>query len=428
MPCLDFFARFEYSIHTLLTDPRKARGTGAHGVGTPGRIGLTESHHQRSVKHVRKTFFLLIIAALAGCEENPSSVADLTGSSPVLEAMSVAPSAFNLNALQPVGTTYRLSTTLSAFVSDPQGITDVREVRWNLYAPSGTAAIASGTLPGGVLSAGGRVREYAAVITFDATRASAGSYRVELFATDAAGFLSAATSTTLNVRIGDSAPILALAGARQISTSGDSALFSLTVFATDSNGLADVAHVSVRALSSRDSSAQTLYDDGTRTHGDAVAGDGIFSGYRWVRPTTVIPAIVFEYRASDGTGMQSNLLLRPANNEAPRFVSMNVPATITRPGSGSIPISFFVGVNDPNGRSDVDSVYFINQSSTSPSVILMYDDGDLTTHGDSVAADGTWSRRLSIDATTSAGAKTFRFSATDRAGARTDSTRIITIN
>ena len=380
------------------------------------------------MKHVRKTFFFLIIAALAGCEENPSSIADLTGSSPVLESATVSPAAFDLDMLQPTGATYRLSTTLSASVSDPQGLADVREVRWQLYAPAGTAVLASGTLLGGVLAPGGRIREYTTVITFDATRALTGSYRVELFATDAAGFSSTITSTALNVRIGGSAPLLSLAGARQISTGGDSALFQLTVFASDSNGLSDVARVSVRCLSSRDSSAEALYDDGLRVHGDAIAGDGVFSGYRWVRPLTVISAIVFEYRASDGTGMQSNVLLRSANNEAPRFTGMDVPATITRPGSGSSLISFFAAVSDPNGRSDIDSVYFTNLSSSAPSAILMYDDGDLSVHGDSIAADGTYSRRLSIDATTSAGAKTFRFSATDRAGARTDSTRIITIN
>jgi hypothetical protein len=70
----------------------------------------------------------------------------------------------------------------------------------------------------------------------------------------------------------------------------------------------------------------------------------------------------------------------------------------------------------------------VNLSSVTPTVVLMYDDGDLAVHGDSVAADGTWSRRLSIDASNSTGAKTFKFSATDRAGARIDSTRIITIN
>jgi hypothetical protein len=255
-----------------------------------------------------------------------------------------------------------------------------------------------------------------------------GRYDVEISAVDASGFRSTIAHLGLLVRLGSSAPVLALAGARQMGASGDSTLFALSVQASDSNGLADIARISVRALASRDSSATRLYDDGARAHGDAIAGDGIFSGLRWVRPTTVVSAILFEYSGLDAGGKQSNVLYRSANNEGPRFTALNVPATITRPASGSIPISFFASVSDANGRADIDSVYFTNLSSTSPTIISMYDDGDVTTHGDSVAADGIWSRRLSIDATTSTGAKTFRFSATDRAGARTDSTRIITIN
>jgi hypothetical protein len=380
------------------------------------------------VKHVRKAFFVLLVAALSGCEENPSTVADLTGTSPVLESASATPSAFDLDALQQQGGVYRLSSYISALVSDPQGINDIREVRWTLYSPSGTSVLASGTMQAGVAGSNGMSRDYSSAITFDATRALRGTYRVEVAATDGSGFRSTIAGLGIVVRLGGSAPILALAGARQVSASGDSALFALSVQATDSNGLGDVTRVSIRALASRDSSTTQLYDDGTRAHGDAIAGDGVFSAYRWVRPTTVITAILFEYTGIDASGEPSNVLYRSANNEAPRITVLNIPATITRPGSGSIPISFFAAVTDANGRTDIDSVYFINLSSTSPSIILMYDDGDVTTHGDSTAADGIWSRRLSIDATTSTGAKSFRFSATDRAGARADSTRIITIN
>ena len=380
------------------------------------------------MKHVRKAFFVLLVAALSGCEENPSTVADLTGTSPVLESASATPAAFDLDALPQQGGVYRLSAYIAALVSDPQGVSDIREVRWTLYAPSGTSVIATGTMQAGVTGSNGLTRDYSTAITFDATRALRGAYRVELTATDGSGFRSTTTSISLNVRIGNASPALALAGARQISMSGDSALFALSVQASDSNGLGDVARVTVRARASKDSSATQLYDDGTRAHGDAIAGDGIFSAYRWVRPTTVVSAILFEYTGVDAGGNQSNVLLRSANNEGPRFAALTVPATITRPGSGSIPVSFFAAVTDANGRSDIDSVYFINLSSTSPTIISMYDDGDVTTHGDSVAADGIWSRRLSIDAATSTGAKTFRFSATDRAGARADSTRIITIN
>lgn len=380
------------------------------------------------MKHVRNAYVVLLIAALMGCDETPSTVADPTGTAPVLETSSASPVAFDLDAQQPQAGVYHLQAYLSATVSDPQGLSDVREVRWTVYPPGGATAIASGALSAGAVSGTGLAREYYAAVAFDATRATMGTYRVEVIATDAAGFRSSASAIAMRVRSGSTAPVLSLAGARQMNTAGDSTLFAISVTALDSNGLGDVAQVAVRALASRDSSSTQLYDDGARAHGDAIAGDGVFSGFRWVRPLTVIRSIVFEYRATDAGGKQSNTLLRSANNEAPHFVSLTIPSTITRPGSGSSLISFFAAVADTNGRTDIDSVYFVNLSSTTPAPVLMYDDGDLTTHGDSVAADGVWSRRLSIDATTSTGAKTFRFSATDRAGARADSTRIITIN
>ncbi len=379
------------------------------------------------MKHVRKALFVLLVAALPGCEENPSTGTDLTGTSPILATASATPAVFDLDALQQRNGVYHLTTYVSASVADPQGLADVREVQWVLRDPAGTSVVASGTLQAGATGPGGN-REYFASIAFDVARTTVGAYPLDVSAIDAAGSRSTITRLGLVVRLGSSAPVLALAGARQVSTSGDSTLFALSVQASDSNGLADITRIQVRALASRDSSATQLYDDGTRAHGDAIAGDGIFSGLRWVRPTTVVAAILFEYTGLDAAGRLSNVLFRSANNEGPRFTALAVPATITRPASGSIPVSFFATVTDANGRADIDSVYFINLSSTSPSIILMYDDGDVTTHGDSTAADGIWSRRLSIDAATSTGAKTFRFSATDRAGARSDTTRIITIN
>ncbi|MCC6398077.1 MAG: hypothetical protein IT282_13775, partial [Bacteroidetes bacterium] len=73
-------------------------------------------------------------------------------------------------------------------------------------------------------------------------------------------------------------------------------------------------------------------------------------------------------------------------------------------------------------------VYFMNLSATTPAPFSMFDDGDLSAHGDSVASDGTYSILLSITSSNTPGVKDFRFSVVDRAGARADTTRQITIN
>ncbi len=336
--------------------------------------------------HVRILLLLLTLVALPGCEDNPSAIIDPGGSAPVLRATAVAPSFFNLDNQQPVAGMYRLSTTLSATVSDPQGVEDVRQVRWTVYAPSGTAPIAQGTLTPSAIVPGSGTREFTSVATIEVARTALGSYKLEMFAVDGSELRSSIAYTTVTVRLTDAPPILSLAGARQVATSGaDSSLFLLSVSATDASGLNDITQVTVRVLSSRDSTARTMYDDGKRSNGDAVAGDGIFSVYAWVFPTTTLPEVVFEYRGKDNAGSESNILRRSANNQPPRFVSLNLPSVIQRPASGTIPVSFFVTVDDPNGRSDIDSVYFVNLNAATPTRFLMYDDGDRIVHGDSVA-------------------------------------------
>jgi len=379
--------------------------------------------------HVRIFVLLYLIAALYGCEDTPSEVIDFTGSAPVLRSTSVSPSVFNLDQQPITGNVYRLSSTLSATVSDPQGLADVQQVAWSVYAPGGSSPIAQGTLAPVVQVPGSEIREYTSVATFEANRSATGAYRMEIVAVDGSALRSTIAQITITVRVTDLPPVLSLPGARHIPVTGvDGYYYALTVFAEDSSGLNDISQVTVRAIGSKDSSAKSMVDNGNRSLGDAIAGDGVYTVLMWVYPATALQDVVFEYKAVDRAGSQSNLLRRSAGNQPPRFASLNVPSVIQRPASGSSLVSFFASVTDPNGLPDIDSVYFRNLSSTNPVPFLMYDDGDLTQHGDSVAADGTYSVVLAITSTNSTGAKDFRFSVVDRAGARADTSRVITIN
>lgn len=379
--------------------------------------------------HVRTSLLLGLLVFFAGCEDNPSDTIDFTGAAPVLRTAVANPLSFNLDALPASGGVYRLSVAVTATAQDPQGLDDIRSVEWSVYPPLSASPVAAGTLTPSILVPGTGYREFTSVVLFEVTKNQTGLYRLEIRAVDQAGLRSTASSTMLTVRLNNTAPVLSLPGAREVARSGaDSVRFHVTVSALDSNGLSDIAQVSVRALNSTDSSSVVMADDGSRSAGDLAAGDGHFSAFVWVVPRTSLEQVVFEYAARDLAGALSNVLQRSVNNAPPRFVSLTVPSVIQRPASGSSLISFFAQVDDPNGRTDIDSVYFRNLSSTSPSIIAMYDDGDLAQHGDSIAADGRYSRILSIDATTSTGIKEFRFSAVDRGGARADSTRFITIN
>lgn len=379
--------------------------------------------------HVRVLLSLVFLALIGGCEDNPSDVIDTTGAAPIVRAVSVSPLAFNLDALPHSGSTYSLSVVITATVGDPQGPADIAGVLWSVTPPGAGAPLSSGSLAPTTGVPGATEQEYASVVRFDVTRSQTGRYRLELKAVDKSGLAGTISMTWLTVGVNNTPPVLTLPGAREVARAGtDSVRFLVTVSARDSNGLADIADVTVRALNSRDSSSVVMTDDGSRARGDAIAGDGIYTAFAWVMPRTSLDQVVFEYRARDRAGASSPVLLRSVNNQPPRFVSLTVPAVIQRPPGGTSLVSFFARVDDPNGLTDIDSVYFRNLSSTAPTNILMYDDGDITQHGDSTAADGIYSRILSIDAATTPGVKEFRFSAVDRGGARADSTRLITIN
>jgi hypothetical protein len=370
----------------------------------------------------------LFLLAFVSCENNPLDAIDTTGSAPVLKSASIIPASLDIDVTPP-GASRQVSVTVTAYVSDPQGASDVSSVTYTVFGPPGDSLITSGRLVMIQPAADSLPVTCTGAPAFAVDTITGGIYRLEIQATDKAGHLSAGLLREVTVFRGKSAPVLSLPGARWLAQSGtDSIFYAVSITAFDANGLKDIARVSVRAAGARNSTALAMYDDGLKTHGDAVAGDGVFSVRTWVAPVADIHDVVFEFDATDNAGHASNTARRPVVNAPPMFTFLNVPSTIQRPASGASLVSFFVGVTDGDGSTDIDSVFFKNMSSSTPTAILMYDDGDTVIHGDTLAGDGTYSRILSIDASTSTGTKQFKFTVTDRLGARTDSTKSITIN
>jgi hypothetical protein len=388
---------------------------------------MTDSGTRRLMRKPSLCISLFLLVFIS-CENNPLGVIDSTGSSPLLRSATVLPASVDLDAAT-LGSSNRLNITVTTTISDPQGASDVAGATYSIFAPKGDSLVASGTINLVQPAADSLPVTGTAAPGFVVDTTSGGTYRVEIQATDRAGHKSMALSQGISIYKGKRAPVLSLPGARWLAqTVADSAQYGVFVTANDAGGLTDIAHVTFRAVGTKNLATIEMYDDGLKTHADAVAGDGIFSVRAWIAPTTTIADVVLEFSATDKAGHASATLRRPLDNSMPTFTSFNVPTTIQRPASGSNLVSFIVGVQDANGLSDIDSVYFRNMSSTSATIILMYDDGDKTLHGDSLASDGRFSRILSIDASTSTGIKQFKFSVTDRLGARSDSTFSITIN
>lgn len=388
---------------------------------------MTDSGTRRLMR-IPSLCISLFLLAFISCENNPLGVIDSTGSSPLLRSATVLPASVDLDATT-LGSSNRLNITVTTTISDPQGASDINGATYSIFAPKGDSLVASGTINLVQPAADSLPVTGTAAPGFVVDTASGGIYRIEIQATDRAGHKSPTLSQGIYIYKGRRAPVLSLPGGRWLAqTVADSALYGIFVTASDAGGLNDIAQVTFRAVGSKNLGTIEMYDDGSKTHADAVAGDGVFSVRAWIAPTTNITDVVLEFNATDKAGHSSATLRRPLSNSVPIFTSFNVPTTIQRPTSGSNLVSFIVGVQDANGLSDIDSVYFRNLSSTSATIILMYDDGDKTIHGDSLANDGRYGRILSIDASTSTGTKQFKFSVTDRLGARSDSTFSITIN
>ena len=87
----------------------------------------------------------------------------------------------------------------------------------------------------------------------------------------------------------------------------------------------------------------------------------------------------------------------------------------------NIPTVLFTSVDatDPNGASDISEVYFVvhrPDGTSNNSKVFLFDDGNITEHGDQVAGDGTYSLLIQVDQSNQKGTYRFEFRAKDRIG------------
>jgi len=160
---------------------------------------------------------------------------------------------------------------------------------------------------------------------------------------------------------------------------------------------------------------------------DTTGGNGVYTAA--VNYTTTLCLTVgnysVQYLATSSSGLTSNLIVSTvpvyySNNVAPVVSFVNAPDTITRPTTGELAFPLTVKGSDANGGCDLKIVFFntIKPDGT-PSggnPFLMFDDGDLLAHGDSIAGDGRYSLIVRIFPTNDLGSYQFKYQATDNAG------------
>jgi hypothetical protein len=153
-------------------------------------------------------------------------------------------------------------------------------------------------------------------------------------------------------------------------------------------------------------------DDGAS--GDAMAGDGIYTGYLDSPGLQGLPSNVFHFQfqlrdARNGQSMPVDVDIESCTpGAAPVISNLTAPDTINTSETNVFTIS--LSVQDTDGLFDVVSVTLTNQNGN---VFLLVDNGS---DGDVTADDGVFTRTFLVESSQPPGDYLFRFKARDCAG------------
>jgi hypothetical protein len=170
------------------------------------------------------------------------------------------------------------------------------------------------------------------------------------------------------------------------------------------------------------SATQTFYDDGT--HGDAVAGDGIFSFQATVSSTaaggaTSLPFTVTDAQGRSGSGAITLNVTAPTN---PTGSGSANPAAVLPGAATLLTVAVTPGANPTStGLTVTADLSSIGGSATQ----TFYDDG---THGDAVAGDGVFSFQATVSSGTAPGVESLPFTISDAQGRSSSGSITLTVS
>jgi hypothetical protein len=377
--------------------------------------------------HNPRTIIPLVVGLiLVSCEVKQNQTIDVDLRSVTVLSATISLPTLNLDDSTNSAHLTRLSDgriqirdTLTSIVYSVDGRDNLDGVVYSITQPSGTTLVSASPMT----HAGTSNLEfltYLAPITITIADTAVGPYLVEVVALLRSGQRSNAVRRTLLLTKNNQPPALGNPTIRTFSIAGsDSVRVTVAISVSDPDGIADIARVSLHPHNVSDSVVRQLHDDGNLDLGDVLPGDGIYSSIFPIVPAGSLDDVSFDFVAVDRHNLASPVLTRSLRNSPPVISIVSVPDTIRRPTSGTMNIIFRVAVTDSNGLADIDSVYFINLNSQSQTRFPMFDDGDLTIHGDAVAGDGIYSEIVTISSSNTPGTPTFRFAVVDRRGALT---------
>ena len=205
-------------------------------------------------------------------------------------------------------------------VSDPDGLKDIAELQYAVYAPGRATSSFQGKLlddgnnDDGIADNG----TYGAIFASDAFGVERGVYTLVLRAFDRAGNRSPARLLTfvVHTRLQNLPPEIVSISVPDTVSRSQSGPFVITCTVTDPNGLGDIARVYFNSFfpdgTPSSGNPFLLRDDGKKDQnglGDAVAGDGVYSLTIAIGNTSTLGTFRFEFQAEDKSGQKSEVVV-----------------------------------------------------------------------------------------------------------------------
>ncbi len=316
-------------------------------------------------------------------------------------------------------------------VNDPDGANDILNVSYAFFPPASAIATLEDTL-----ADNGTLGDQTPGDGFYTTTLSSGlftkltDHSLRIQVRDKAGNLATPSVAFVRGRPSFSkAPTITAAAAPRMINATETTEITVTADVTDSEGLADIDTVQLKALlpdnSEVDFSPVLLFDDGmAASSGDVTAGDGTFSALLPIQETGTQPIdIRFMFTATDKGGLASNPFERRfviGFDNAPYISDLKAPSQVQINPTQDTRLLITLDVRDPQGLSGIALVQFRsflpngNEAGNSP--IQLFDNGN-SDDGDDISGDGIYSRAIFLPSQGVAkGDFRFVFEARDSAG------------
>jgi hypothetical protein len=266
--------------------------------------------------------FLILALCVFGCQSNDNTPIDPFHLPPFIITLVVSPSSVNTDTIN-IGPqrlpsdTLKITVSVTAQVSDPEGLANVKEVVVHVFKPASQDVIQTAQLLGtGVVPAAAGNETFSGLVSFVIARSDIGDFKLEVTAINKAEIASNSLSTSVAIfRLNDPPVLSDLLAPDTVSVSTSTVLLKLAVKATDPDGQSDIQKVIFNTFKPDGSPSSgnpfQMFDDGNVNgpSGDAVNGDGVFSLIVQLPPTTTKGNYRFEFQAVDRSGAPSNTIV-----------------------------------------------------------------------------------------------------------------------